>query len=116
MAGLARALAVRRENSDEFAGATGLAWPGYGGMIRTVVGADMVGNGAVRAGGVGGSERAALRLGGVGGAERAVRGVRAGGWAARGAGGSERVARGVGGTGGVGGSERVARGVGGTGG
>ena len=73
MAGLAWGLAVPRENSDEFARAAGLAWPDYGGTIRMVVGADMAANGAVQAGGVGGSERAALRFGGVGGSERAAR-------------------------------------------
>src|SRR5690242_8199727 len=80
-------LAVARENPDEFAGAAGLTWPDDGGMVRTGVGADMGANGAVPAGGVGGSERVALRLGGVGGSERA----------ARGAGGAERLARRTGG-------------------
>ena len=88
-------------NSDEFAGAAGLAWPDDGGTTRTVVGADMVANGTVR---TGGAER-------IGGAKRSVRGVGGAERLALGVGGAERV-MGLRAVDGVGGAERVVLGVG----
>src|SRR5690348_5693838 len=107
MACLAPGVPVPRENSDEFAGAVGLAWPDDGGTIRTGVGADMVANGTVQAGGAEG----------VGGAERTVRGMGGAERLALGVGGAERVALAIGGAVRValvvGGAKRAAWGVGG---